>query len=71
MPRLSETANVVIYKIIGARKGLTPPNDIQDVRREIQDVKFEILKWMLGIAVAQTAVTVTLIAMKWRHRFYF
>lgn len=36
-------------------------NEIQDVRREIADTKHEILKWVLGIALAQTAVIVAII----------
>jgi len=51
-----------------SRKDLATKGDIQDVRNEIQDVrneiahtKHEILKWVLGIALAQTAVIVAVI----------
>jgi len=55
-----------------SRKELATKGDIQDVRLEIQDVrnelkveiadtKHEILKWVLGIALAQTAVIVAVI----------
>ena len=55
-----------------SRKDLATKGDIQDVRLEIQDVrnelkveiadtKHEILKWVLGIALAQTAVIVAVI----------
>lgn len=36
-------------------------NEIQDVRHELADTKHEILKWVLGIALAQTAVIVAII----------
>lgn len=52
-----------------SRKELATKGDIQDVRAELQnvraelkqelaDAKHEILKWVLGIALAQTAVIV-------------
>lgn len=36
-------------------------NEIQDVRREMADTKHEILKWVPGIALAQTTVLVAII----------
>ena len=55
-----------------SRKELATKGDLQDVRLEIQDVrnelkaeiadtKHEILKWVPGIALAQTAVIVAVI----------
>lgn len=56
-----------------SRKELATKGDIQDVRAELQEVrvelkqeladtKHEILKWVLGIALAQTAVIVVVVA---------
>ena len=45
-----------------SRKELATKGDIQDVRRELQTVKFEILKWMVGILIGQTALIVALMA---------
>ena len=44
------------------RKELVTKGDVQDVRRELQSVKFELLKWMFGIAVGQAAFIVALFA---------
>ena len=44
-----------------SRKDLATKGDIQDVRNEIAHTKHEILKWVLGIALAQTAVIVAVI----------
>ena len=55
-----------------SRKGLATKGDLQDVRAELQDVrielkeeiantKHEILKWVMGIALAQTVVIVAVI----------
>jgi hypothetical protein len=45
-----------------SRKDLATKGDIQDVRKEIQDVKHEILKWMMGMLVAQSALIVAVIS---------
>lgn len=52
-----------------SRKELATKGDIQDVRNEIQNVhnelantKHEILKWMMGMVVAQTALIIAVIA---------
>ncbi len=37
--------------------------DIKDVRREIAEAKFEIIKWFFGFLVAQTGLIIT--AIKW------
>ena len=44
-----------------SRKELATKGDIQDVRNELANTKHEILKWVLGIALAQTAVIVAVI----------
>ena len=55
-----------------SRKDLATKGDLQDVRAELQDVrielkeeiantKHEILKWVMGIALAQTVVIVAVI----------
>lgn len=44
-----------------SRKELATKGDIQDVRNEIADAKHEILKWVMGIALAQTAAIVAVI----------
>ena len=54
--------DVVRVRDEGLRAELATKGDIQDVRREIQSVKFEILKWMIGILIAQTALIVALMA---------
>ena len=45
-----------------SRKELATKGDIQDVRNEIQTVKHEILKWMMGMLVAQSALIVAVIS---------
>ena len=45
-----------------SRKDLATKGDIQDVRKEIQDVKHEILKWMMGMLVAQSALIVAVVS---------
>ena len=49
-----------------ARKELATKGDIADLRadfrKEISDTKHEILKWMMGMFVAQTALIVAVIA---------
>ena len=52
-----------------SRKELATKGDIQDihaefqkVRNEIQDVKHEILKWMMGMLVAQSALILAVIS---------
>jgi uncharacterized membrane protein (DUF106 family) len=52
-----------------SRKDLATKGDIQDVRKEIQDmrkeiqdVKHEILKWTMGMLVAQSALIVAVIS---------
>ena len=44
-----------------SRKELATKGDMQDVRNEIQDVKHEILKWMMGMFVAQSALILAVI----------
>ena len=44
------------------RKELATKGDIQDVRNEIQSVKHEILKWMMGMLVAQSALILAVIS---------
>lgn len=44
------------------RKELATKGDVQDLRREIQSIKFEILKWIIGILIGQTALIVALMA---------
>jgi len=45
-----------------SRKELATKGDIQDVRNEIQNVKHEILKWMMGMLVAQSALILAVIS---------
>ncbi|MDR0465811.1 MAG: CCDC90 family protein [Deltaproteobacteria bacterium] len=45
-----------------SRKELATKGDIKDVRKEIQDVKHEILKWMMGMLLAQSALIVAVIS---------
>jgi len=48
------------------RKELATKGDLQDVRNELKveiaETKHEILKWMMGMLVAQTALIVAVIA---------
>lgn len=50
-----------VVKSAASRKDLATKGDIQDVRNEIAATKHEILKWVPGIALAQTAVIVTVL----------
>ena len=45
-----------------SRKDLATKGDIQDVRNKIQDVKHEILKCMMGMLVAQSALILAVIS---------
>jgi len=44
-----------------SRKDLATKGDIQDVRNEIASSRHEILKWILGITLAQTALILAVI----------
>jgi hypothetical protein len=46
-----------------SRKELATKGDIQDVRREIQETKHEILKWVIGVAIGQAALIIAVLAM--------
>jgi hypothetical protein len=45
-----------------SRKELATKGDIQDVRAEIQNTKHDILKWMMGLFIAQAALVIAVIA---------
>ena len=47
-----------------SRKDIATRGDLQEITNRIAETKFEILKWMVGIAVAQIAVSVALFAIK-------
>ena len=69
-----DKVNAVILKYDSdARKDLATKGDVADakaelrkeiesLRGEVKDVKFDILKWMLGLFVAQSALIVALVA---------
>lgn len=61
--------NVVKQYDDDSRKEVATKGDIQDIRTEIQSVrnelantKHEILKWMMGMLVAQTALIVAVVS---------
>lgn len=45
-----------------SEQGLATKRDIQEVRLEMQAVKFDLLKWMIGLAFAQMALVTGLLA---------
>ena len=64
MREQAEAQNVLLQKTLdkydeASRKDLATKGDIQDVRGEI--LRLEILKWVIGTMVAQTALIVAVI----------
>lgn len=69
-----DKVNAVVMKYDSdARKDLATKGDVQDaktelrkeieaLRGEMKDAKFDILKWMLGLFIAQSALIVALMA---------
>lgn len=64
MQEQAESRNAAIEKALKAhdeeyRKGLATKGDIQNVRNELAKTKHEILKWTMGMLVAQTPLMIT------------
>ena len=55
-------ANADAFKDMISTQQLATKQDIEEVRREIRDVKHDVLKWMVTAMIAQTALLVGIIA---------
>lgn len=64
MREQTESQNAAIEKVLKARdeeyrKELATKGDIQEVRNELANTRHEILKWVIGMMIAQTTLIIT------------